>query len=284
MKNFTEIIIRTQPFSSELLSGVVQLFSTLMGIEEGENELVCYFSEFSDEDFEYLKKLLLNLQNEALIERFNVYNKIIEQKNWNEEWEKTIQPIKVSDKIVIKPSFRDYNPTGDEIVVTIDPKMSFGTGYHQSTRVMIRLIERNIEPNMKVLDIGTGTGILAIVSAKLGADKIICCDNDEFVQENVRENFDKNNVGEKCSFIVGTIENIQHNDFDLILANIQKNVLLEIALDIRNKIKKNGLVILSGLLVEDELSIIEKYSGLGFHLFDKEIENEWIGLAFRLSN
>lgn len=284
MKNFTEIIIRTQPFSSELLSGVVQLFTTLMGIEEGENELVCYFSEFSDEDFEYLKKLLLNLQNEALIERFNVYNKIIEQKNWNEEWEKTIQPIKVSDKIVIKPSFRDYNPTGDEIVITIDPKMSFGTGYHQSTRIMIRLIERNIEPNMKVLDIGTGTGILAIVSAKLGANKIICCDNDEFVQENVQENFDKNNVGDKCSFIVGTIENIQDNDFDLILANIQKNVLLEIALDIRNKIKKNGLVILSGLLVEDELSIIEKYSGLGFHLFDKEIENEWIGLAFRLSN
>lgn len=284
MKNFTEIIIRTQPFSSELLSGVVQLFTTLMGIEEGENELVCYFSEFSDEDFEYLKKLLLNLQNEALIERFNVYNKIIEQKNWNEEWEKTIQPIKVSDKIVIKPSFRDYNPTGDDIVITIDPKMSFGTGYHQSTRIMIRLIERNIEPNMKVLDIGTGTGILAIVSAKLGARKIICCDNDEFVQENVRENFDKNNVGDKCSFIVGTIENIQNNDFDLILANIQKNVLLEIALDIRNKIKKNGLVILSGLLVEDELSIIEKYSGLGFHLFDKEIENEWIGLAFRFSN
>lgn len=284
MKNFTEIIIRTQPFSSELLSGVVQLFTTLMGIEEGENELVCYFSEFSHEDFEYLKKLLLNLQNEALIERFNVYNKIIEQKNWNEEWEKTIQPIKVSDKIVIKPSFRDYNPTGDEIVVTIDPKMSFGTGYHQSTRIMIRLIERNIKPNMKVLDIGTGTGILAIVSAKLGANKIICCDNDEFVQENVLENFDKNNVGDKCSFIFGTIENIQDNDFDLILANIQKNVLLEIAEDIRNKIKKSGLVILSGLLVEDELSIIEKYSSLGFNLFDKEIENEWIGLVFKFSS
>ncbi len=284
MKNYTEIIIRTQPFSPELLSGIAQLFTTLMGIEEGENELVCYFSEFSDEDFEYLKKLLLNLQKEALIEKFDVYNKIIEQKNWNEEWEKTIQPIKVSDKIVIKPSFRDYIPTGDEIVVTIDPKMSFGTGYHQSTRIMIRLIERNINPNMKVLDIGTGTGILAIVSAKLGASKVLCCDNDEFVQENVHENFDKNNVSDKCSFIVGTIENIQDNNFDLILANIQKNVLLEIALDIRNKIKKNGLVILSGLLVEDELSIIEKYSGLGFSLFDKEIENEWIGLAFRLSS
>jgi len=281
MKNFIEVIIRTQPFLPELISGLACMFTTITGIEERENEIVCFFTEFSDEDLDYLRKLLENLKKESLIERFEIYTETIEQKNWNEEWEKSIQPIKVTDRIVIKPSFREYIPQNNEIVITIDPKMSFGTGYHQSTRIMIRLIERNIKPDIKVLDVGTGTGILAIVCAKLGASKIVTCDNDEFVQDNVLENFEKNNCKDKCSFVYGTIDEITENDFDLILANIQKNVLIEIAEKIKAKSKPDGIIILSGLLLEDEKEICEKYSSLKFKLIETAIEDEWLGLVFR---
>lgn len=281
MKNFIEVIIKTQPFIPEIISGVAYIFTTLIGIEERENELACFFSDFNEDDLNELKRLLSNLQREALIERFEIYTETIEQRNWNEEWEKTIQPIKVSDRIVIKPSFRDYFPKENEIVITIDPKMSFGTGYHQSTRIVIRLIEKYLQSGMKVLDIGTGTGILAIVCAKLGASKIFSCDNDEFVQENVLENFENNNVKDKCSFTVGTIDEIKENNFDLILANIQKNVLLDLAEKIKEKIKSGGIVILSGLLLDDENEIVQKYESLNFKLIEKEIEDEWIGLVFK---
>ncbi|MGB9664549.1 MAG: 50S ribosomal protein L11 methyltransferase [Ignavibacteria bacterium] len=279
-KIYHEVIIRTFPFVPELISGIVMLLE-LDGIEERENELVCFFEKFDEDDYKFLNQTLNNLKKESLIERFEIFQTTLEHKNWNEEWEKTIQPIKVSDKIVIKPSFREYQKQNDEIVITIDPKMSFGTGYHQSTRIMIRLIERNIKTEMKVLDVGTGTGILAIVCAKLGAEKVITCDNDEFVQENVIENFENNGVQEKCSFVYGTIEQIVESNFDLILANIQKNILIEIADKIKEKIKLNGLVILSGLLVQDEKDIIDKYSSLNFKPLEVEIEDEWLGLVFQ---
>jgi ribosomal protein L11 methyltransferase len=284
MKTYTAVLVKTQPFVPEIISGIVSLISSLTGIEERENELICFFSEFNDDDLSYLKNLLSNLKSESLIERFEIYTDTIEQKNWNEEWEKIIQPIKVTDKIVIKPSFREYKANEDEIIITIDPKMSFGTGYHQSTRIMIRMIQRNIIQGMKVLDVGTGTGILAIVCAKLGANKIITCDNDEFVEENVLENFEKNQVLDKCSFVFGTIDEIYENDFDMILANIQKNVLIDIAEKIKQRTKKKGLVLLAGLLLTDEEEIIEKYSSLNFKLIEKEIEDEWLGLVFELED
>lgn len=281
MTDFTEIIIKTQPFMPELISGVAYMFTTLTGIEERENEIACYFTNLDDDDLDYLKQLLENLKRESMIERFEFYVNTIEPKNWNEEWEKTIEPIKVSERFVIKPSFREYYPQKNEIVINIDPKMSFGTGYHQSTRIMIRLIEKFIKPEYKVLDIGTGTGILAIVCAKLGASEIITCDNDEFVQDNVLENFEKNDCQVKCSFVFATIDEIQEKDFDLILANIQKNVLIDIAEKIKLKIKNNGTVILSGLLLEDEKEICNKYNSLNFKLVATEIEDEWIGLVFK---
>lgn len=280
-KIYQKITLRTIPFVPELISGVVTLFD-LIGIEEKENEIVCYFHKFDEEDFKSLKDALENFKKESLIEKYNIYQSTLQHKNWNEEWEKTIQPIKVSDKIVIKPSFKEYQSLNDEIVITIDPKMSFGTGYHQSTRIMLRLIEKYLRPGVKVLDVGTGTGILAIASIKLGANFAITCDNDELVEENVYENFEKNKVKNKCSFIPGTIHNINEKDFDIILANIQKNVLLEIACEIKERTKQNGLVILSGLLKDNKDEITEKYESLGFKLVEISTEDEWIGLVFQL--
>lgn len=281
-KSYQKIIIRTFPFNPELLTGILMIFEFL-GIEERENELVCYFNKFTEEDLSTLNQLLNNLKKESLIERFEIYQSSIEQRNWNEEWEKTIQPIKVSDRIVIKPSFRDYEKKEGEIVISIDPKMSFGTGYHQSTRIMIRLIERHIQNGYKVLDVGTGTGILSIVSLKLGAAKVIACDIDEVVVENFYENLAQNGITNNCVFIAGTIKEINEKDFNLVLVNIQKNILIDIAKDIVERTKKGGLVILAGLLVEDQDEIREIYRSLNLKFIETEIEDEWIGVVFQLT-
>lgn len=266
--------------NSELFAGIFNLLDA-EGIEENGSCLTAYFKEFDPQKEDRLKDFFDRMKRELLIEDFSYTVYTIEQKNWNEEWEKTIEPIKVSNTFVIKPSFKDYIQKEDEIVLTIDPKMSFGTGYHQSTRLMIRLIEKYIKPGMRVLDVGTGTGVLAIACAKLGASNIIAVENDEVCLENANENFEKNMVTDKCKFVLGEIKDVIEKDFNLIAANINRHILLDIAYDIKERLNKNGLIILSGIIEQDEEIILKKYNSLGLNLIEKISEDEWLGLALK---
>ncbi len=281
-KKFKKITIKSVPHLPELISGASYLLDC-NGIEETQDELIFYLNNFKEEDELFLKNFLSGLIKENLLENFLLNVDEVDEKNWNEEWEKFIKPIKVTERIVIKPSFADYTANRDEIVLTIDPKMSFGTGHHQTTRLMIRLIEKYIKTGDKVLDVGTGSGILAVISAKLGASETIALDIDEDVKDNVIENLRMNNVLEKCRFFAGTIENLMENDFDVVLANIQKNVLIEIANQIKIKTKIGGIIILSGLLSEDGNDIENVYSSLNFAFVDKMQEDEWIGIVYKNS-
>ncbi len=227
-----------------------------------------------------IEDILKKLIEEKLINEYKIEENEFENKNWNEEWEKNLNIIKVTDKIVIKPSFKEYIRKENEIVLTIDPKMSFGTGEHQTTKLMLSLIEKYVKPGMKVLDVGSGTAVLAIASVKLGAEKAIAIDNDEICFENGIENCKQNNVGKKVEVKIGQLNDIEEDDFDLILANIQKNVILEIADDINKRLKRNGFVILSGLLVDDENDVDKKYTGTNFSFIEKKIMDEWMGLVF----
>ena len=175
------------------------------------------------------------------------------------------------------------SPQRNEIVITIDPKMSFGTGEHQTTKLMLKLIEKYVGPGMKVLDVGSGTAVLSIVSVKLGAKKVFAIDNDELCFENGIENCRANDVDNSVEVKVGEFKDIEEKDYDVILANIQKNILIQIASDLRSKLGKNGLVILSGLIVEDEEDIINHYSKLDFSFIQKEKMDEWIALVFEVS-
>ncbi|MCX8010223.1 MAG: 50S ribosomal protein L11 methyltransferase [Ignavibacteria bacterium] len=281
-KTYTELKIFLTPFNSELLTGFLQLYN-VEGILEEENFLTAYFDVETEGLEKELEIFLNNLKKELLIETYSISKSSIQNKNWNEEWEKSLEPIKVTDRTVIKPSFKSYQASTDEIVITIDPKMSFGTGYHQTTRLMIRLLEKYIMPNTVVLDVGCGTGVLSIAAVKLGAEKAFACDIDELCQENALENFQKNSVTEKVKFFLGGIKSVPEIYFDLILANINRNILIEIAADVAKRCNAGGSVILSGLLIQDEEKIIDKYSQLGFKLAERMFEDEWLGLVFKKS-
>lgn len=280
-KIYNKVTIQTVPFNSELLSGIF-LIDGCIGSEEIDNGIVFYFEQFDEAKMPLIDNVLKELKNHKLINDFSITYEFVEQKNWNEEWEKSLHPIRVSNKIIIKPSFRDYQPHPNEIIIEIDPKMSFGTGYHETTRLMIRLIEKHINDNSKVLDVGTGTGILAIAAIKLGAKFVMACDIDLDIEENFLENISRNNVRNYCKFTPGSILDINSYDFDLILANIHTNVLIEIANEIKKRLNPNGKVILSGILINDINEIVKSYERLNLKLTDKEVENEWAGLVFEL--
>jgi len=258
MKNFFVFKIYTQPFDPELLSGIVWEFE-ITGLLEDNDHISVFTSENSPANEEQFKVALMKLKNEKLIESFRIEKEILEDKNWNELWEKSREVIRISDRIVIKPTFKEYSANPDEIVLTIDPKMSFGTGEHQTTKLILRLLEKYLKQGIKVLDVGSGTGILAIASLKLGASRAVAVDFDEICLENCKENCVLNGVVKSVHMLTGEIDDVSENDFDLILANIQKNVLLEIAEKIKSKLKPGGTVILSGLLEADKSALEKKY-------------------------
>ena len=279
MKKYKEFLITAEPFNSELISGVLWE-SNISGINEEVNCIKVFTDDFSL-SLEELKKRLQNLKNENLLFSFTIEENIYENKNWNEEWEQSINVIEVSDKIVIKPTFRNYNAKPGQIVLVIDPKMSFGTGEHQTTKLVLMLLEKYVSPGVRVLDVGSGSGILAIASVKLGARYAIAIDIDDWCYNNAIENSKLNNVDNAIEVLQGEITDIKESDFDLILANIQKNILLDIAPEIYSRLKPGGIIILSGLLDYDEADIQNDFSALGLSFLETKTLDSWIALVFQ---
>lgn len=273
---YKEFLITAEPFNPDILSGFLWNLD-ITGISEEVNCLKIFSDSVTKNEIEVLCNKLVE---DKILFSFTVEENFIEERNWNEEWEKSRDIIRITDRIVVKPTFRNYSASENEIVITVDPKMSFGTGEHQTTKLMISLAEKYIKQGMKVLDIGTGTGILAIAAVKLGASNIIAFDVDEWCFENSRENTELNDVKENVKLRICDIKDIDENEFDLIFANIQKNVLIEISSEIASRVKENGILLLSGILHIDELDILQHYNNAGFKLLEKRQADEW--LAFSL--
>lgn len=279
MKQFKQFTIQTYPQNNETISGLLWQLD-LSGITETDNSLIVYVQNAIT--INDIKNILNSAVDQKLINKFEIAEETIEDKNWNEEYEKNVRVIEVSDKIVIKPSFKEYQKKEGQIIITIDPKMSFGTGEHETTRLVLLMIEKYIKKDDYVLDIGTGTGVLAIASALLGAKKAVGIDNDEWCLLNGTENVKANNLEDRVDICLAELNQIEENNFDLIVANINKHILLDISGLIKTKLKLGGTLILSGLLYSDEAGIVSKYSDDGFRLEDKNLINEWIVLTFKL--
>jgi ribosomal protein L11 methyltransferase len=194
------------------------------------------------------------------------------------KWEESIVPIEVTDNIAIKPSWKEYNGSA-KIVIEIDPKMSFGTGHHETTRMMVRLLEKHIKGGEKILDVGTGTGVLAIAAIKLGAGDCIAVDKDEWSIENSLENVRKNGVAGKINVIRGEVASVGEEDFDIVVANLNRNTLLYIEPELRKRCKPGGVLLLAGILTLDEESIVDSYTKSGFRVVEALHEAEWSALA-----
>lgn len=243
------------------------------GFEQFDDKLVAYIERqrFNDSNREYLEQLISAYSGESFVE----FEDVPEQ-NWNETWEQTIQPQRIG-KFLVKPTWSKERPAEDEILLEIDPKMSFGTGYHATTRLMLRQIQEIDLKGKQVLDAGTGTGILAIAAVKLGANKAVGFDDDPWSRDNARENIFINRVNDCVEIRFGSIETIdEFESFDVTLANINRNVLLEILPFLVNHTREGGIICLSGLLETDEDVIRDKIEQLPAQITDVKQEGEWI--------
>ncbi|HRP94326.1 MAG TPA: 50S ribosomal protein L11 methyltransferase, partial [Ignavibacteriaceae bacterium] len=219
-KSYKEFIITAEPFNSEIISSILWELN-IDGINEEVN-CIKVFAQDESVTVQSIENELNHLKENNLLRGFSIQENFIVEKNWNEEWEKSREVVRVSEKIVIKPTFKEYDAKENEIVLTLDPKMSFGTGDHQTTKICLLFIEKYVKPKMKVLDAGSGTAILGIAAAKLGAEIIIAFDNDEWCFDNGIENTQLNDVNDKVEIRKCELKDIEEKDFDLIIANIQK--------------------------------------------------------------
>ena len=202
----------------------------------------------------------------------------IEQVNWNEEWEKHYDPIFVDDKVYVRASFHPSNPDFQYEIV-INPKMSFGTGHHATTYLMISHQMEIEHSGKRVLDIGSGTGILAIMAHLLGAIDTEAFDTDEWCVENGNENFDLNGMN-SVKMGHGTIREVKpEGTFDIVLANINKNVLLDEMEVYCGLVKKSGRLLLSGFYEQDVDDIVKKAASNHFQVINLKTKDQWAALA-----
>lgn len=243
------------------------------GFEQQDDRLIAYVEKprFNDSNRELIEQMLSSLPGADFIELSDVA-----EQNWNETWEQGIQPQTIGN-FFVRPTWSDIEPSGDQVLLEIDPKMSFGTGYHATTRLMLRQLgELDIE-GKRVLDAGTGTGILAIAACKFGAERAIGFDFDPWSERNATENAIINKVDGRVEIRHGGFEQVsEEGSFDLVLANINRNVILEYLNKMVEHLSNDGVLCLSGLLHSDEEVVRAKLGKLPVHVTEKKGEDEWI--------
>ncbi len=221
---------------------------------------------------------------------FTLYNQeapkmtseVIADQDWATSWQQFFKPVEIIPGLVIKPSWEEYIPTDRQHVIQMDPGMAFGTGQHESTQMALLLISTTLSQSSgnikKILDVGTGTGILAMAAALLGGSGVLAIDNDPEAVSVAQGNVKKNNLDSKISVSGTPVTDIQ-DTYDLICANIVHDVLIAMTADISRLIAPGGRVVLSGILSgAQEKNIVQVYGASGMRLIRTEHDKEWAAL------
>ncbi len=262
--------------------------------EEQGDIFIAYLSDFPFESFDYSNGMLNGYIPEASFEelRDNIeemlhnegvldfYFESIEQQNWNATWESNFKEVEVGGKVLIRAPFHKPRPDYRGLEIIIQPKMSFGTGHHLTTQLMIEFMFGSEIANKRVLDMGSGTGVLAILAAKLGASNIMAVEIDDMAEESVRENIEFNHCGEVIESVCGDANAICGQEFDIVLANINRNVLLADMAAYAAVLPSGGHLIMSGFLKDDVTILTNKAKKLGFKLAERRSFEEWQAVKF----
>lgn len=245
------------------------------GFEETHEQLVAYIPvDIFDEQA---------LQAVLAQHTLNYTKETIANTNWNAVWESNFEPVLVDDFCGIRADF--HAPMGQQVQheIVITPKMSFGTGHHATTFSMIRLMRDISFTGKTVFDFGTGTGILAILAERLGAERADGIDNDEWAVNNAIENVATNGSTRVKVWQADSLEEVT-GPYDIVLANINRNILLRFMKDMRRLLQTDGLLILSGILTEDEPVITDAAVANGFSFERKAQKENWLAMQFKAKN
>ena len=205
--------------------------------------------------------------------------KDVDEEDWSNAWKKYYHPVQVGEHLVVCPSWEAYDRQPDDVVLTLNPGMAFGTGTHDTTRLCMELLEKYITPQDTVLDVGCGSGILAITAALLGANKIIGCDIDEVAVKVAGENAALNGVQDRIAFHQGDLTSQVEGSFQIICANIVADVIIRLSEDAGRYLAKDGIFITSGIIDTREQDVLNALEQNGFQVIERRTSGGWVALA-----
>jgi len=204
----------------------------------------------------------------------------VDEKDWAEAWKAYFWPKKITDTIVVKPTWREYTAGPQEIVLEIDPGMAFGTGTHATTNLCIRLIQTHLKPGDAFLDVGTGSGILMIAAAKLGAGTVCGVDNDEVAVTVAENNLLANHI-DSYRLSTGNLVDDVRQTFEMVAANILAEVILMLLPDVKAVLKENGLLVCSGIITAKTEIVVSGLKEKGFAIVEVIEKEGWVAVAAR---
>ena len=302
-KNYFELRLKINPEMEDLIAeiffdnfdceGVVlaeETYKDLEMISTTEGTLKIFLKDDDSTTFEDMKydiENVLDLYREEFQSRgltddeLGSWNFELEEKkteDWSQKWKEKWDVTHVTDKIAVVPDWIDYKPKENEVIIKLEPGCAFGTGTHQTTQLCMKALEKYMNKGDKVADIGMGSGILSILSKKLGATSVYGCDTDDTVIEVAKENAKKNNV--EATFELGSADKI-NDKFDFVCANILHFVLAEIMGDLKNLMKTGAMMSLSGILDEKKQMVIDAYEKENLELVEEIHQDQWTSFVVK---
>lgn len=205
----------------------------------------------------------------------------LQDEDWSDTWKQYFHTEKPGERVVIKPTWEEYEPKDDEVVIELDPGAAFGTGTHATTSMCIRQLEKLVKPGMTVFDVGTGSGILSIISAKLGAKNIQAVDYDDSVLKIVEENLEQNNVQDIISVAQSDLMQNVHGKAELVIANIIADIIIRLFAQLDEHLEQGGTLLTSGIIedrIEDVLVAAEKH---GYGVVERLENKGWACITFK---
>ncbi len=248
-----------------------------------ETKIMAYFSEEETnlpEKIAVIKEKIRNLTEFGLsIGSGTVELSNVNQEDWESAWKQYFKPVHVTDRIVVKPEWEEYSPQEGEIVIEIDPGMAFGTGTHETTSMCINQIEKNLKAGDRVIDIGSGSGILSMAAVLLGAEKATGVDLDPVAVRVALENVELNNLQDKIEILHGNLTDVIREKADIVVANIMADIILILLEDVREFIKDDGLFISSGIIQEKRAAVEARLLEKNFSIVEVETKGEWCAIT-----
>ena len=233
------------------------------------------------------KKVILERFEEVFSDREDIVYTIdfyeYDEEDYQNSWKKYLFTEKVSERFVVKPTWREYEPKEDELIIELDPGRAFGTGSHPTTSLCLKLMEENIKEGDSVIDVGTGSGILMIAADRLGASEVYGTDIDELAVESAKENLELNGISEERAkvYLGNLVSVVNGKKFDVVVANILADVLLILLNDISKVVKKDGLVIFSGIIDEKCELLKREVEALGMEILEVKADKEWRAMLIK---
>ena len=281
-QDWTEVTIHTDIDAGELLGALADPFAQ-GAWQEGQTIHLYWPSDRWSHDHVAALRAVLQQFGDATAE---LLVQQVPDQDWNRQWAQSVRPIRIGRRIVIRPSWKPVTLQAQDIEIVLDPKQAFGTGHHATTRMLLEWLEDFVHGGESVLDVGAGSGILAMVALRLGAASALGVECDSVAVDCARNYATENGFGDSLEFRCGTLEEVDRQGElrpDLVLANLDHQMLLHLCDELARYVSRGARLLLSGILLDQEQETVEAFSNVGAMLSQRREQDGWVALELLMA-